>query len=63
MFFLSVSLIFFAMEKVISDPRLIGVVLRELFIVRDDGSVDFDMVVALARAADLMDARDNGEGR
>lgn len=35
------------------EPILIGDLLRKLFIVRPDGSVDHDMVVALAQAAKL----------
>jgi len=37
----------------VSDPIQIGELLRKLFIVRPDGSVDHDMVVALAQAANL----------
>ena len=36
-----------------AQPTSIGNLLKQYFIIRPDGSVDHDMVVALARAAEM----------
>lgn len=43
------------MERIITEPRQIGEILRELFIILDDGTVDLDLVVAYAQAAAIHD--------
>jgi len=52
-----------SMSKNIKDPRQIGEILKELFILRPDGSIDHDMVIALANAANQYSQNQDNYGQ